>query len=161
MQRFTVVSLKCAAVVIVAAIVSLASERAHADQPLLTVSGGGTAEFLDEDLNPTGFTSQFSVGAAIDVDGTVSGHFMCMIVHVVTISGQVEEVDVNEDGSVTLYGIAHGVDHLFPEKPFFDCPFSVTVYEGGPDVGGFIYSDCVVTDDTEVVCKGHIMINEH
>lgn len=159
MQCFT--SLKWSALIAVVAIVVLTTDTTRADQPLLTVSGGGTAEFLDEEGEPTGFTSQFSVGAAVDADGSVSGHFMCMIVHVVTISGQVEDVEVNDDDSVTLYGTAHGVDHLFPEKPFFDCPFEVTLFEGGPNVGGFIYSDCVVTDDTEVVRKGHIMVNEH
>ena len=126
-------------------------------RPVGTVSGGGTADFVEFE----GLSTQFSVGAVIREDGSVRGHFTCMMVHVVTISGIVEEAVLNEDGSVTLSGTAQGVDHLFPEKPFFDCPFEVTLFAGGPGVGGFIYSDCVVTDDIEVVRAGHIMINEH
>lgn len=92
----------------------------RADPPQATVNGGGTAEFLDDNGDPTGVTSQFSVGAVIRPNGTVSGHFTCMIPSVVTISGDVEDFEVNGSGgnleSVTLIGTGHGVDHLSGEK---------------------------------------------
>ena len=146
-----------AAVAMAGLLVVSMSGEVQAGDVLVTVSGGGTADFVEFE----GLSTQFSVGAVIREDGSVTGHFTCMMVHVVTISGVVEDAVLNEDGSVTLSGTAHGVDHLFPEKPFFGCPFEVTLFEGGPGVGGFIYSDCVVTDDIEVVRKGHIMITEH
>ncbi|MEX0714370.1 MAG: hypothetical protein WD278_18685 [Pirellulales bacterium] len=131
---------------------------AQAAGPQVTVSGGGTASFDFVE----GLESQFSVGAVIHDDGSVEGHFMCMIVGIVAISGHVTDGTLNADGSVTLSGVGHGIV-LIPEVfgPFEDCPFEVTLWQGGPGVGRFFYSDCVAVGDAETVESGHIMIKVH
>lgn len=148
---------------IVTACILVLPSSAQASPPLVTVSGGGTADFVDFEGS-----TQFAVGAVIREDGSVTGHFTCMIVQVVTISGVVTDYDLNLDGegnleSVTLRGTAHGPDHFSGEIPFFGCDFEVTLWPGGPGVGGFLYRDCVVPPpgDLETVRKGHIMIHQH
>lgn len=128
---------------------------AHAARPLAKVSGGGTASFDDIE----GLESQFAIGATIRDDGTAQGRFVCMIVGMVAITGDISNGVLNGDGSVTFSGVGHGID-LTPEffGPFQGCEFEVTLWPGGPGVGGFVYSDCVVTDDAETVESGTIMI---
>lgn len=124
------------------------------------VSGGGTASF---DFFDGG--TIFSVQAQIDEDG-VTGHFNCAIPGIVVIIGDdLVEAEVNEDGSVTLYGYAHGWDVAV--GVFTDMPFAVRLWAGGPGVGRFIYDDPVVgpsggvdlnEGDHETVESGHIRI---
>ncbi|MGE0376605.1 MAG: hypothetical protein AB7I48_20515 [Planctomycetaceae bacterium] len=137
---------------------AIATATVQATPPAVTVSGGGTASFDFVD----GLTSQFSIGAVIADDGEVQGHFMCMIVAVVTISGEITEGTLNDDGSVTFSGVGHGIDHILGE-PFEDCDFTVTLWSGGPGVGRFLYSDCVVPPpgDAETVEAGKIKIKVH
>ncbi len=156
---------RAAAATTVIAATMLFTQVASAGRPLVTVSGGGTASFIG---NPFFETSQFSVGAVIRDNGRVTGHFTCMIVGVVTISGHVDDFDLNYDGggnleSVTLRGTAHGPDHFSGEKPFTGCDFEVELFQGGPGTGMFIYSDCVVPPpgDHEIVTNGHIMLTDH
>lgn len=102
------------------------------------ISGGGTASF---DFFDGGTT--FSVQALIDDDGSVRGHFTCMIPGVVVIVGDdLVSATVNDDGSVTLYGFGHGWDVAI--GVYTDLPFAVRLWAGGPGVGRFIYDDPVV-----------------
>lgn len=133
----------------------------QAGKPLATVSGGGIASF---DLFE-GLESQFAIGATIRSDGTSKGRFVCMIVGMVAISGDITDGALNADGSVTFSGVANGID-LVPDffGPFKGCEFGVTLWPGGPGVGRFEYCDCVVPceePDAETVESGQIMINVH
>jgi len=160
MQRFDSLFVRLAGVMLAAGIFATASTAARAAEPLVTISGGGTASFDDIE----GLESQFSVGAVLRDDGTIEGHFVCMIVAFVTISGDVTDATWNGDGTVTLSGVAHGIEHT-PDGPvpFDDCDFNVTLREGGPGVGGFVYQDCVVPPpgDAETIERGQIAITVH
>jgi hypothetical protein len=141
-------------VLVSAATMAMAS-AGHAGDAVAKVSGGGTATFDFVE----GLQSQFAIGSTVYDDGSAKGHFVCMIVGVVAISGDVTDGSVNPDGSVTVSGDAHGIDHTFG-GPFGECPFTVTFWRGGPNVGQFLYSDCVVPPpgDAETVSKGRIKI---
>jgi hypothetical protein len=154
------------AVALVVAI-SVSARPAVAGDPEIDVrvSGGGVADFQDTPyaVNTTGYTD-FSVGATVYADGSATGSFVCMIPAVVIISGEVLEGTVNDDGSVTLYGLAHGWDSFIP-GPFTNLPFMVTLREGGPGVGGFDYRDDsgIFDDDqfdTELVRRGMIRFDD-
>lgn len=125
--------------VLVSAVAMAVAPVAHGAQRLAKVSGGGTAtfDFIE------GLQSQFAIGATAYDDGSAQGHFVCMIVAVVTISGEVAKGSLNADGSVTFSGVGRGIDHVLG-GPFEDCPFEVTLWSGGPGVGRFLYNDCVV-----------------
>jgi len=142
-------------VVLVCALAMAMGPVAHGAQRLAKVSGGGTAtfDFIE------GLQSQFAIGATVYSDGSAKGLFMCMIVGVVTISGEVEKGSSNSDDSVTFSGVAHGIDHVLG-GPFEGCPFEITLWSGGPGVGRFLYNDCVVPPpgDYETVSKGGITI---
>lgn len=132
------------------------ADLAQRGAPAAHVSGGGEAAF-DE---VPGLTSIFSVGANVYDDGSANGAFMCMIHDVVVIHGQVLTGTVNGDGSVTLEGVGDGIEFVAGEPvPFEDCGFEVTLWSGGPDVGRFLYRDCVATGDAETVIRGHIFIH--
>ena len=122
---------------------------------LARVSGGGEAEFV---AFPG--STIFGVGANVYADGSAVGSFMCMIPGVFVIQGQALTGTLNGDGSVTLQGVGAGYDLILGER-FEDCAFEVTLRTGGPGVGGFTYSDCVVPPpgDTEIVIRGHILIH--
>ena len=151
--------------VIVLAAVSLVASpvTAQAADRIARVTGGGTADFIDNaPISPStsGYTN-FSVGVTVYDDGTASGHFMCQIPAIVIISGDVLGGWVNDDGSVTVWGLAHIYDHLY--GPFWDVPFVTTFRAGGPGVGGFDYRDesgyfGPGQYDTEVVRRGMIRI---
>ncbi len=141
--------------VLVPVVAMAAVPVAHGAQRLAKVSGGGTAtfDFIE------GLQSQYAIGATAYDDGSAQGHFVCMIVGVVTISGEIAAGSSNSDGSVTFSGVGHGIDHLLG-GPFENCPFEVTLWAGGPGVGRFLYNDCVVPPpgDAETVSKGAIAI---
>lgn len=129
------------------------------------VTGGGRADFLDTPnaVNKSGFTN-FAIAAVVYSDSGASGHFVCQIPAVVVIAGEVSEGWVNDDGSVTVGGLAHGYDHILGEA-FFDLPFTVTFSAGGPGLGGFDYRDesgffGPGQFDTEVVRRGRIRIRD-
>jgi hypothetical protein len=67
-------------------------------------------------VNTTGYT-QFAAGVTVHSDGTASGH-VCMIPAVVSISGDVMDGWVNEDGSVTVMGLRTAT--ITFGEPFFD-----------------------------------------
>lgn len=127
----------------------------------LCISGGGTATFDDFEGGTI-----FSVQAQIHEDGSVSGHFFCAIPGIVTINGDdLVAATLNEDGSVTLCGFAHGYDAFFGGA-YFDMPFVVQLYAGPAGTARFIYDDPVVgpsggvdisEGDRETVASGHIM----
>ena len=129
------------------------------------VNGGGTADFQDTPnaVNlPPGYTN-FSVAVTVYSDGTASGHFACSIPGIVAISGDALVGSVNDDGSVTIEGLAHGYDSFIP-GPFFDLPFTATFRDGGPGVGGFDYRDesgffGPGMFDTELVRRGMIRVS--
>jgi hypothetical protein len=142
---------------------------AAAADPIARVSGGGTGDFVPHPhaFNTTGFTD-FSVGVTVYSDGTASGRFVCMIPAIVVVSLEVIAGTVNDDGSVTVAGLAHGYDAFIP-GPYENLPVIVTFRAGGPGVGGFDYVDDSgffdsdgddVNDlfDTEVVRRGVIHI---
>jgi hypothetical protein len=127
------------------------------------VKGGGTADFLDTDhsVNTTGYTN-FSISATVYSGGGADGHFLCQVPGIVVISGDITEGCVNEDGSVSVAGLAHGYDHTIPGL-FFDMPFTATFRAGGPGVGEFDYRDesgffAPGQYDTERVRRGMILI---
>ena len=129
-----------------------------AEPPEVVVNGGGQAtfDFFDGGTN-------FAIGARISSDGSASGHFNCVIAGGVTISGQIDQGWVNNDGSVTFTGLATVQDKFFGTPPFILIkgePFTVTFWEGGPGVGRFLYDDTVVPDpgDFETVATGNIRI---
>jgi hypothetical protein len=129
------------------------------------VNGGGTADFVatPNSVNTSGYT-QFSVSATVYSDGAAAGHFVCQIPAVVIISGDVLGGWVNDDGSVTVVGLAHGYDHFF-QIAFTELPFTATLRAGGPGVGGFDYRDesgffGAGQFDTELVRRGMIQIGD-
>lgn len=138
----------------------LAPVPAQADE-VVRVSGGGTATF---DFFEGG--TIFSVEAEIDGDGDVRGHFFCAIPSIVVINGNdLVEAIVHDDGSVELYGFAHGYDVAV--GVFEDMPFAVRLWGGPAGTARFIYDDPVVgpsggvdldEGDHETVQDGHIFI---
>ncbi len=158
MKRLNNYFCQLAAVAVAAAMLTLLPALVRAGgRPVIKVNGGGTATF-DEvpDL-----ASQFAVAATKHADGSVEGEFTCMIVGVVAITGNIDTIEYVGEDTVTLTGVGHGID-LVPQffGPFFGCEFTITLSAGGPGVGGFVYTDCVVGPDAETVSKGHIMIKE-
>lgn len=138
------------------------NNSASATNPVIAhVSGGGTATF---DFFPGG--TIFTVQAQIHADGTVSGHFFCAIPGVVVIvGGNLTSATVNADGSVSLFGIAHGRDAA--AGVFTDMPFAVQLWTDEFGVGHFIYDDPFVgpsggidlaEGDHETVATGRIRI---
>ncbi len=147
------------------AAVSVAAFSAAAPGPAVVamVHGGGRADFVPtpHSLNTEGFTD-FSIGVTVYEDGTAQGHFLCSVPAIVTISGDILGGSVNDDGSVTVYGLAHGYDHTIPGV-FTDLPFTATFRSGGPGGGGFDYRDesgffAPGQYDTELVRRGMIGI---
>ncbi len=131
---------------------------AAAAEPDVVVNGGGQAtfDFMDGGTN-------FAIGARISSEGVASGHFNCVIPGGVTISGHIDDGWVNSDGSVTFIGLATIQDQFFGTPPFILIrgePFTITLWEGGPGVGRFLYDDTVVPDpgDFETVTTGRINI---
>jgi hypothetical protein len=127
------------------------------------VSGGGTADFVatPNSVNTSGYTD-FSIGATVFDDGTAKGHFVCMVPALVTISGDLVGGQRNADGSVTVWGLAHGYDHFF-KSLFVNMPFTATFRAGRAGVGSFDYRDesgffLPTQFDTEVVRRGMIGI---
>ena len=127
------------------------------------VNGGGTGDFVvtPNSVTTSGYTD-FSVGATLSDDGTAQGHFLCAIPAVVTISGNIVGGRRNADGSVTVWGLAHGYDH-FLQSTFVNMPFTATFREGRAGVGSFDYRDesgyfPVTQFDTEVVRRGMIRV---
>jgi hypothetical protein len=147
--------------VLAAALLLAAPAAARAADPVAMVNGGGRADFVatPHSLTTSGFTN-FSAGLTVYDDGTASGHFVCEIPGIVIVSGDVLEGSVNDDGSVTVSGLAHGYFH--PDAMLFtDLPFAVTFRAGGPGVGGFDYVDGSFPPDlydTELVSRGKIKI---
>lgn len=147
----------CGLAAVAAALLAVPSV-ARADS--LHISGGGTATFDDF---PGG--TIFSVQAQIDADGNVTGHFFCAIPGIVTINGNdLVMAECNDDGSVTLYGFAHGWDVAV--GVFEDMPFVVQLYPGPAGTARFIYDDPVggpsggvdlAEGDRETIESGHIM----
>jgi len=95
-----------------------------ADQPAITISGGGVGEFLDpnpcdgfKEEGPFG-ESNFAVSANIYQDGSVSGTFMCQVKGcVVIVQGVFTEVlgidradEPGDQDTVFLRGVAAFVD---------------------------------------------------
>ena len=117
------------------------------------------AVVIEGQLLPEGAVTNFAVGAHLREDGTASGHFDCEIPGVVVISGDITQGEANADGSVTFRGLATVVDLEF--GIFRDEPFTVTLWEGGPGVGRFLYDDTVIPDpgDLEEVVTGQINIH--
>ncbi len=151
------------AVLLAGAVLMAVSVAARAADIDAMVSGCGTADFVDtpHSVNTTGYTN-FSVGVTVYADGTAQGHFLCAIPAIVAISGEITHGCVNEDGSVTVSGLAHGYDHTIPGI-FTDLPFTVTFYAGGPGTGGFDYRDesgffGPGQFDTELVRRGMVGI---
>lgn len=137
----------------------LPASYAVAAKPTVTVNGGGMAVVIEGRALPEGAVTEFAVGAHLREDGTASGHFTCEIPGVVTVSGDIKQGEANADGSVTFRGLATFVDLEF--GIFRDEPFTVTLWEGGPGVGRFLYDDTVVPDpgDLEEVVTGQIQIH--
>jgi hypothetical protein len=138
--------------------------QVDASSAVAMVSGGGTGDFVatPNSVNTSGFTD-FGIGVTVYADGTAQGHFVCTVPAVVTISGDVLGGSVNTDGSVTVWGRAHGYDHFF-KTTFTDMPFTARFREGKAEVGGFDYRDesgffpLPTQFDTEVVRRGQIRI---
>lgn len=152
-----------AVLTVVLALIPLGS--AFGAETVAKVSGGGRADFQDTPnaVNTSGFTD-FAVGITVYDDGSVAGHFQCSIPAIVTIAATPLEGWCNEDGSVTVLGLAHGYDSFIP-GPFFDLPFAATFRAGGPGVGGFDYRDesgffGPGQFDTEVIARGMIQIKK-
>lgn len=125
-----------AAVVVVALLPGLAAAQGSTH-----VTGGGTGTFgadLDGDGDIDG--SQFSIGARVLADGSVRGHFLCLMagrsdflgLRLMAVEGKVTGGSIS-GSSATLTGTA--TVNLGNGKIFRDVPFEVTVTEGGPGVG--------------------------
>lgn len=153
----------CITTLMAAASLASLPATASAQQPEVSISGGGMAVFTDM---PGG--TIFSVQAHVAASGAVSGHFTCLIPGIVVIVGdKLTAATCNADGSVTLRGLAHGVDLIF--GVFTDMPFEIRLWPGAALAGRFLYDDPFVgTDkvdtstegDHELVTSGHIMINK-
>lgn len=183
MKRVSRSFVRPAAAFAVAAVLALFPAAVQAGEVAVTVSGGGVAEFLDpnpcdnfDTVGPFGF-SNFSVGAQIDTEDNVTGHFICMVedcfivegfyANILVVGQFTEVLDINDDGqqSVTLGGDAVLVLEGFGIADAFE--FTVELREGPADVGGFTYTDYVTMmgpddgSDSEVVRQGHVQIQFH
>lgn len=169
-----------------AALMILFDNVALASGPFIHVSGGGTGAF-DEGEELEGFTTQFAVGAIVtdvsvanDCDSALdglgvgdftvtdgddfyvaNGTFNCSLMidsDFLIILGDVLQGRVNDDGSVTLCGLADIPIDTFSGQTFADCPFAVTFRA---DVSGFTYYDFVTgpTGDAESLVSGNVTIH--
>ena len=149
------------------ALVAGAIDRAQARGPAVVhVNGGGTGLFIDPSITPTdmGLTTNFSVGAKINADGSASGHFVCLVPGLLVINGHYTAGSYNATtGVATLSGDAI---ILFANGDDIDVDFTNTFRAGGPEVGVFTLSETsgyfpnYPTDvDTEVVVRGKITIH--
>lgn len=159
-ERFLRLGTACALVLVFAG-----AARAEEDTAI-TVSGGGVALF-DSDVNGCfgAEFSNFSVGATIRTDGSVTGQWICMVkdcggVQIAVIGMFTDVLDCSED-TVTLGGVAvlelqgGGIVDVFE--------FSVELRAGGPGVGGFTYTDPATPPggDSETILQGRIQIQYH
>lgn len=153
------------ALALVAALSLSAVPAARGDDREAKVKGGGVAAFDEgEELFP--FVTGFGVKARVGEEGRARGEFLCSLdapesgIPPLVIIGDVNNGSVNEDGSVTLEGMAI-VEHLETGE-LLDGPFdfAVILWPGGPGVGRFIYFDYVTgpAGDAETVTEGGIRI---
>jgi hypothetical protein len=93
-------------------------------------------------------TGEFN--CSLDIEGEDGGFVM--------IVGHVSQGRVNDDGSVTLCGLADIPIDTFSGESFVDCPFAVTFRADG---SGFTYYDIITgpAGDAETVEKGHINLH--
>src|SRR5712692_9473892 len=120
------------------------------------VTGGGTGTFADGDIDPWDLGnppldgdldgdgdidgSQFGIGVTVWADGSVQGHFLCLMagrsdilgLPVMAVQGPVNK-GTDNGGSVSFSGL--GTVNLGNGTIFSDIPFNVTVTAGGPGVG--------------------------
>jgi hypothetical protein len=157
---------KLLAAVLTAVFMLAALPAAHSDDNewVARVSGQGTAAF-DEGEELFGYETGWAVHARIRENGRARGEFYCDLpdhpeIPPLAILGDVDRGKVNQDGSVTLEGVAIVV-HLETGE-LLDGPFdfAVTLWPGRAGVGRFIYYDYVTgpAGDAETVTEGRIRI---
>ncbi|MGH3134607.1 MAG: hypothetical protein ACRDNY_12870 [Gaiellaceae bacterium] len=158
--------------------VGLVPPAALADRATV-VNGGGTGTFgadLDADGDVDG--SHFGLGITIRADGSVRGHFECLMagnadilgLPLMAVEGNVTAASVSESTAL-VSGVA--TVNLGSSGRFRDVPFSVVLTPGGPGagtleltvVGAFdgVPGDTVPGNGdydlpTETVSAGHISI---
>ncbi len=122
------------------------------------VNGGRVAAF-EEGEEAFGLETLFEVHARVRENGRARGDFYCELPGVIAIVGDVRQGSVNDDGSVTLHGIACWLNpdgSVLSEDEFF----IVTFWPGGPGRGRFLYIDSFTgpAGDAETVTEGRIRI---
>lgn len=138
------------------ALLFVCANTVEAQRPIAHVSGGGSA-MVENDPN---VIANFGVGATLYGNSSARGSFMCMIPEVVIFNGELSGGTLNGDGSVTLTGVASGVEFIDGKPiPYSDCEFEVTMFPGLPGEAYFLLTDCVVTDILHSVIRGHIFIH--
>jgi hypothetical protein len=141
---------------VMAAVMLAASPAAVRANPVKVV-GGGLARFdyVDPKFR---LSSYFGVFATIQDDGTTAGQFTCVITDFVVVLGNLDRATMNGDGSIKLEGTA--IAMLMDGTLFEEIPYAVTVWEGGPKVGRFLYKDPALPDpgDYETTLFGGIQI---
>jgi hypothetical protein len=144
------------------AAVALTPATAAAAGPSVANGGGrGTVDGV------TPF-SQFGFGVTVHADGTVRGHFNCLMAgssrfepfNMMAMRGRVTSAVITEDAA-TFRGV--GTVHFGNQGKVEDQRFEVRITEGGPQVGTLdldILGPVVVLDvPPERVLTGHITIH--
>ncbi len=138
----------------VMAAVMLAASPAAVQAAEMKVVGGGLATFDDVRR----LSSYFAVVATIQDDGTTTGEFTCVITDFVVLLGNVTKATMNSDGSIRFDGTLSRI--LFDGSVKEDIPYAVTVWEGGPMTGKFLFTTDPANPggDAETVLIGGIQI---
>jgi len=144
------------------AAVALTPATAAAAGP--TVANGGGRGTLD---GVTPF-SQFGFGVTVHADGTVGGHFNCLMAgssrlepfNMMAMRGRVTSAVITEDAA-TFRGV--GTVHFGNQGKSEDQKFEVRITEGGPQVGtldlDILGPDIVLDVPPERVLTGDITIH--
>jgi hypothetical protein len=138
----------------VMAVIALGASPEAVQADPVKIVGGGIATF---DAFPR-LVSYFGVEATLQDDGTTAGQFTCVVVDFGVALGTINSSTVNDDGTIKLDGTASVffTDGTVAE----DIALSVTVWEGGPKTGRFLFSIPILPDpgDYETVSIGGIQI---
>jgi hypothetical protein len=115
------------------AAITLATSPAAIRADVTKVIGGGVATF---DAFPR-LVSYWGAEATLQAGGTAAGTFTCMVVDSGVVLGTFDSSTVNGDGSITLEGSCSVffVNGTVAE----DIDLRVTFWEGGPNVGRFLF----------------------
>jgi hypothetical protein len=140
---------------VVTAAVMLGALPASVRADPVKVLGGGLANFD----NVPRLTSYFAVEATVQDNGDTQGDFTCIVTDCCIALGHFDHGTRNDDGSIRLNGTAFLI-FVQTGEVIEDLALTVTTWEGGPQVGRFLFHVPGLPDpgDYETVFLGGIQI---